>query len=202
MPPFVDYSIIINFFRIILQFLRVRRLRVLAEQEEEEDLQLLAAAQNSFSLFLSWLRLLMLFLRMRRKRRRLLIKPHLMLPFMPGFRINAIGMDVWASLEQNWVHFFWLTGETPQTLTILVNTLRNRNFVHLRLGRIPSIDFRNQVSGMEIKICHLSELYVTMNCDIAYSLHISDTDDNDISAALCNHAPFSNAFWCGCQFCT
>ena len=31
--------------------------------------------------------------------------------------------DIWSLIEQNWIHFFWLTGETPHTLQIIVNRM-------------------------------------------------------------------------------
>ena len=58
-----------------------------------------------------------------------------------------IGIDVWANLEQNWMNFFWLTGETPQTLAILVHVLSHIHLQQNHTGRPPALDFRNQVSA-------------------------------------------------------
>ena len=40
------------------------------------------------------------------------------------FRILTDGNDVRSNLERNWIHFFWLTGETPVTLQNLVNCVK------------------------------------------------------------------------------
>ena len=53
--------------------------------------------------------------------------------------------DVWALLETNWDHFYWLTGETPHTMLILVEAMRNR-VPRRRFGRPQVLDFRNQVN--------------------------------------------------------
>ena len=58
-------------------------------------------------------------------------------------------MDFWNNLERNWTDFFWLTGDTPETLSILVQQLNNysRN-IRPRLstkGRKTRLNFRNQV---------------------------------------------------------
>ena len=80
----------------------------------------------------------------------------MMLPFMHGFRMQDHAVDLWGVLEQNWVHFFWLTGETPQTLRTLVNKIEGVFFVHLSLGRNRKLDFHNQVSnGIEIFQIHV-----------------------------------------------
>ena len=81
----------------------------------------------------------------RKRKKRSLFKPHLMLQFMPGFIANLNTRDVWTVLAQNWTFFYWLTGETPQSLAMLVRSLQN-NFHHFnRLGRNSALDFRNQV---------------------------------------------------------
>ena len=54
--------------------------------------------------------------------------------------------DVWINLERNWLHFYWLTGETPHTLSILVDKL-NENFdLNYDIGRPQCITVRNQVN--------------------------------------------------------
>ena len=57
-----------------------------------------------------------------------------------------MAQDVWGSLETNWNNFFWLTGETPITLSILVNQLYG-HFIHVfHYGHRSKLDFRNQVT--------------------------------------------------------
>ena len=53
--------------------------------------------------------------------------------------------DVWRNLTQNWDHFFWLSGETPQTLDILVRTVKGRFPLVTRKGRISCLTIHNQV---------------------------------------------------------
>ena len=53
---------------------------------------------------------------------------------------------MWQQLENNWVNFFWLTGETPGTLGILVNRISNVYHPFLARGRPLCLDLRNQVS--------------------------------------------------------
>ena len=53
--------------------------------------------------------------------------------------------DVWASLERNWSNFFWLTGETPGSLQVIVNRLTAIYLPQVARGRAENIDFCNQV---------------------------------------------------------
>ena len=62
------------------------------------------------------------------------------------------GQNLWLILQQNWIHFSWLTGETPETFNILVQRIE-RNFLNMyNIGRSPAIDFRNQVL---LKCCNI-----------------------------------------------
>ena len=54
---------------------------------------------------------------------------------------------MWQQLENNWVNFFWLTGETPSTLAIIVNRIANINNPFVARGRPLCLDLRNQVSS-------------------------------------------------------
>ena len=51
---------------------------------------------------------------------------------------------MWDRLQDNWTHFYWLTGELPPTLQLIVNRLEVR-FRHRTRGRKCIITFRNQV---------------------------------------------------------
>ena len=48
-------------------------------------------------------------------------------------------------MQQNWSDFYWLTGETPITLHVLCEMLKNHFVHHRNLGRRRRINFRNQV---------------------------------------------------------
>ena len=54
--------------------------------------------------------------------------------------------DLWSILERNWSEFFWLTGEIPGTLQVMVDGMHNIFQRQIRLGRPQILDFRNQVS--------------------------------------------------------
>ena len=145
MIPSIDYNTIFNFFRMIILFIRWRRIRV-ENEDDEEDLMIFNLCNNFLHSLLNWLRLILYFFRLRhRLANKRLFKPHLMLPPMAGFRARLLGQDMWTILERNWVHFFWLTGETPDTLRILVQRLQFHFLPHLHIGRQQAIDFRNQV---------------------------------------------------------
>ena len=64
--------------------------------------------------------------------------------FVTSSRVRHGNYDVWRNLSQNWIDFFWLTGETPQTFNSLVRKLEAiyRNRYRMRRG---VLDFRNKV---------------------------------------------------------
>ena len=65
----------------------------------------------------------------------------------------------------NWLHFFWLTGETPPSLQILVNRMEQiyRNLVNN--GRPEILSFRNQVhSVIQYFIQHLNIITINYVC--------------------------------------
>ena len=51
--------------------------------------------------------------------------------------------DVWAYLERNWVFFFWLTGEIPPTLQLVVDGIQHEFNPNVNRGRPQILDFRN-----------------------------------------------------------
>ena len=54
--------------------------------------------------------------------------------------------DVWQHLETNWTDFFWLTGETPDTLSKLVAKIKELYDTIYHQRRRSIVNFRNQVS--------------------------------------------------------
>ena len=54
--------------------------------------------------------------------------------------------NVWLNLEQNWNDFFWLTGETPDTLNNLAQELQDQFEPFFWRPRHGSLDFHNQVN--------------------------------------------------------
>ena len=53
---------------------------------------------------------------------------------------------MWEKMEQNYLHFFWLTGETPETLTNLVERIKRDFLPYTKPGPNGSLDVRNKVS--------------------------------------------------------
>ena len=52
--------------------------------------------------------------------------------------------DVWKDLSTNWNHFYWLTGETPVSMQIIIEGIRE-NFFNYHLHGNNRLDFRNQI---------------------------------------------------------
>ena len=52
--------------------------------------------------------------------------------------------DVWNELRQNWSHFYWLSGETPDTMSLIVQGLRD-NYFQFHQHRNNALNFHNQV---------------------------------------------------------
>ena len=64
---------------------------------------------------------------------------------MEYFRVRSQQEDVWNNLSRNWNHFYWLTGENPDTLNIVVQRLRARFPQINRRRRQVITTFPNQV---------------------------------------------------------
>ena len=62
------------------------------------------------------------------------------------YRATINRRDVWENLTQHWLHFFWLTGETPDTLMHLVNNIDNFMGPFNSFGRKKVLNLKNQVS--------------------------------------------------------
>ena len=54
-------------------------------------------------------------------------------------------LDMWMILSNNWDNFYWLTGEIPPTLTLLVEEIENIFDTRRTSGRNGALNFRNQV---------------------------------------------------------
>ena len=77
------------------------------------------------------------------------------------FRNDFVARDVWNLLECNWLHFFWLTGESPATLSVMVNRIEQLFLPQIQTGRVHSLSFRNQVRYIMFNI--LSLLHRALN---------------------------------------
>ena len=65
--------------------------------------------------------------------------------YISYFRATNTNSDVWLNILRNWNHFFWLTGEFPDTLQLVVSKIERRFFHHYPRGRRASLSVRNQV---------------------------------------------------------
>ena len=147
MISLVDYLYILQFLQTVVMYLH-RRCRFRALQQHDGTMGLLFFG-NFLNMIFNFLRMFVMYVRLKSRRQHPhLYKPHLMLQLMQGYRVHANSQDLWMLLQRNWINFFWLTGETPQTLSILVNKLRNNFHTFNNLGCNSVLDFRNQVSYM------------------------------------------------------
>ena len=85
-------------------------------------------------------------------RRRNANKPHVLIKLLNQYRCTRFNGNFWNNLERNWCDFFWLTGETPETLTHLVTSLQQYKQRIAprtsRKGRRKKLDFRNEVKNI------------------------------------------------------
>ena len=63
-----------------------------------------------------------------------------------------------ATWSKTGVIFFWLTGETPQTLTILINRIESKYINYSKYGPENNLDLRNKVSIWNFLKSHSSVL--------------------------------------------
>ena len=68
------------------------------------------------------------------------------MPLLKFNRHNLDSRDVWEVLQTNWSNFFWLTGDTPRTLQVIVNGIEQIYLPQRSMGRPSILTFRNQVS--------------------------------------------------------
>ena len=112
---------------------------------------------NCFQILFNFARWL---LRRWSKRRKNLNTPSVLIKLLGRYRCQRQRRDFWLNLEQNWTDFYWLTGETPDTLNLLTNQIwaYRRRIVGrwFRKGRRPAMTFRNQVKiYVQYKLCHI-----------------------------------------------
>ena len=143
--PWPNFLPTINFYILVIGFLRRRRQRTQINESWHDFFQILTF---SIPLLMDWIQLILLYRRLlslRIKSKYRLIKPHMLLRILAGYRANVQNKDLWTMLENNWNHFFWLTGETPVTLLNLVNTVQRTFYPNTDRGRKKVLNFQNQV---------------------------------------------------------
>ena len=126
------------------------RLRHIRNANEQDEVAMLILIQFQLDILRQYLNLMHFIHHMRtiryRRRKKKLIKPHFLLQLLHGYRVTFISRNVWNNLKTNWSHFFWLTGETPDTLNDLTNQIQRIFLPYRRTGPETSLDIRNQVS--------------------------------------------------------
>ena len=82
------------------------------------------------------------------REKRKLVQPHMVLCILAGYTSNTHTRDVWQLLQTNWNHFFWLTGETPDTLRNMITKIERRFNPNVERGCKSLLDMRNQVCNL------------------------------------------------------
>ena len=136
------------FFHLILQWIHLRNRRRGSQQRFMELFQIISFCSATAIEWIEMIYLVLRFFKLRTKKRRL-FKPHMLLRILTGYRANLLTKDVWNLLQNNWKHFYWLTGETPHSLNILVNRVQANYFPQIQRGRTTGLDFKNQVCSMK-----------------------------------------------------
>ena len=145
MFPIVSRTEILLFVISILKYLKF--LRKQRKIERTLDPRLLLAVQRWQNYVLNFMQVLQIVRKYisHKRKKKYLSKPHLLIQLMQGYACDRQTGNVWDKLQTNWLHFFWLTGETPRTLQQLVHELQAKFQPYVTQGRKSILDFRNQV---------------------------------------------------------
>ena len=133
---------VLNYLFQVIHFYR-GRINILPNNRHRDSVgQLLNLIQILYNM-IKWL------FKKWRVRRKNLNTPSVLIKLLTQYRATRFNFDCWNNLARNWTDFFWLTGETPDTLNLLVQlvraNLRNVRGRNFRRGRRPALTFRNQV---------------------------------------------------------
>ena len=150
MIPIFPFDQVLRLFNIFI-FLNARirqHKRIGGVNESERDIIILLSVNlNMLYEFLKLLEIIyprLMLVKLKSSKRKL-VKPHILLHLMHGYRATLNSTDVWAKLQENWTHFFWLTGETPDTLNILVERICIKFMTFKSYGPNGILDLKNQV---------------------------------------------------------
>ena len=162
--PWPNYLDILNLFHLLVQYRWTITNANLNIQNSFHDLLQIIIFSLKNMMEWNWILLLVYrYLKLKSRKCRLL-KPHLLLCILAGYRCNEEMHDVWQLLERNWSHFFWLTGETPNSLSAIVTDVQNMYYPYIFRGRRTLLDFRNQVCRLligSILFCNFSMKLLT-----------------------------------------
>ena len=83
--------------------------------------------------------------------------------------------DLWTKLSRNWTFFFWLTGEIPPTLQVMIDLIQHEYIPHVQRGRPQSSQFYFNIGHLEwVSFPKFVNLYIfytgTFNYDMALQI--------------------------------
>ena len=137
-----------HFLQVLQIFVAIiRHLASVRQHNDIEMAHIIMILNGSLQNCLQYLQMLSTYLdRNGRKRTKSLMKPHYLVTLFNAYRCNLHNNDVWMNMQQNWSHFFGLTGETPETLQVLVHRV-SAKFENCKMyGPDTKLDLRNKVS--------------------------------------------------------
>ena len=149
MIPVLNLSEILKWIRFCLCFIKMLRMkRVQKEFQDEVELINLLRLMSAFRLdCMNYLDMALKINKLLvRKKKRKLSQPHFLISLLTGYRSSVQHRNVWNNLETNWSHFFWLTGETPDTLSILISRLETKFLNCQTYGPRSYLNLNNKVS--------------------------------------------------------
>ena len=109
------------------------------------------------------------------RKRKTLSKLHFLISLLRGYQSRVHNRDVWINLEQNWSHCFWLTGETPQTLEILINRVESKFLNCCNSGPDSNLNLRNKVSNyfeLHVKHTFIGNILKNFTCLLIRTVYI------------------------------
>ena len=208
MIPIVPLGSALKIIHIFLHFIWHHRKRSI-QNNVNDDLELVNLLQLLSNIrhdCLSYFALVHKFQQLQQcRKRKTLSKPHFLISLLRGYQSRVHNRDVWINLEQNWSHFFWLTGETPQTLEILINRVESKFLNCRNSGPDSNLNLRNKVSNyFEVHVKHIfiGNILENFTCLLIRNVYILDIINNDMVKVLSYYAHLGNDFWTSCQFCS
>ena len=150
MIPLLNLLPILRILHIFHDWVQRQRLQRLTKDimEEQELLEIFNLLDGQLTNYLQYFEMILNFFKISRNhKRRRLTKPHILITLLNGYRLTVNNMDVWQNMETNWSHFFWLTGETPETLQILINRIEVKFLNYRTYGPDSTLSIRKQVSA-------------------------------------------------------
>ena len=104
---------------------------------------------------------------------------------------------MWSNLEENWSHFFWLIGETPDTLTILINRIEAKYINCSSYGPESNLNLKNKVRMIQFSsfkaFIQIQNVYRFIHVFVTMHASFLDFTNHDLVEAISYHAYFGYA---------